>query len=326
MFFATGVSMWFESLFATHPPLLERIARIDRRFNPIEYLKQRRPRAAEPPETVAPVAPTARPAPLPAAAAPLAAAPAPAARGARLAGLLDSVGRVTPSHVQHASAVLENLPAAVNEAVADAEGARALVLGLALSDDELARKQQRALLEAAGAEALARRADALAAQTRGLPVQTRLPIVALAGPSLRRLDPAAREALSRQLQMLVEADHRITLEESVLLTLARRHLAPTIGRNVPVRFRSIREVPDDARLVLSMLADAGSGDTATAFARGMATLDLPATPPPPRRPVERVGGRGARPPRPPPAPRLGPPPRDARAHAERPRDPLPRRG
>src|SRR5439155_355688 len=58
MFFATGVSMWFESLFATHPPLLERIARIDRRFNPIEYLKRRRPRAAEPPETVAPVAPT----------------------------------------------------------------------------------------------------------------------------------------------------------------------------------------------------------------------------------------------------------------------------
>src|SRR2546427_3431574 len=39
-----------------------------------------------------------------------------------VAGVLDSVGRVTPSHVQYASAVLENLPAAVNEAVADAEG------------------------------------------------------------------------------------------------------------------------------------------------------------------------------------------------------------
>src|SRR5207249_2329835 len=135
MFFATGVSMWFESLFATHPP------------------------------------------------------------------------------------VLENLPAAVNEAVADAEGAGALVLALALSDDELARKQQLALLEAAGADALARRADALAGQTRGLAVQARLPVVALAGPSLRSLDAAARETLARQLQMLVEADHRITLEESVLLTL-----------------------------------------------------------------------------------------------------------
>ena len=286
MFFATGVSMWFESLFATHPPLLERIARIDRRFNPIEYLKRRRPRAAEPPESVAPVAPTARPAPLPAAAAPLAAAPAPAARAARVAGVLDSVGRVTPSHVQYASAVLENLPAAVNEAVADAEGAGALVLALALSDDELARKQQLALLEAAGADALARRADALAGQTRGLAVQARLPVVALAGPSLRSLDAAARETLARQLQMLVEADHRITLEESVLLTLARRHLAPTVGRDVPVRFRSIREVPDDARLVLSLLAHAGSGDTAAAFARGMSALDLPDAPPLPREAME----------------------------------------
>ncbi len=182
--------------------------------------------------------------------------------------------------------MLENLPAAVNEAVADAEGAGALVLALALSDDELARKQQLALLEAAGADALARRADALAGQTRGLAVQARLPVVALAGPSLRSLDAAARETLARQLQMLVEADHRITLEESVLLTLARRHLAPTVGRDVPVRFRSIREVPDDARLVLSLLAHAGSGDTAAAFARGMSALDLPDAPPLPREAME----------------------------------------
>src|SRR5439155_42917 len=177
MFFANGVSLWFGSLFATHPPLLERIARIDRRFDPIAYLTRRRPRAAEPPE---------------------------------------------PD----------------------------------------------------GADALARRADVLANQLRGLAVETRLPIVALAGPSLRRLDPDARQALSRRLQAVVDADDRITLEEAVLLTLARRHLAPAAGRNVPVRFRSIREVRDDARLVLSLLAHAGAGDTAAAFARGAAVLEL----------------------------------------------------
>ena len=260
MFFATGVRMWFGSLFATHPPLLERIARIDRRFNPIEYLKRRRPRAAEPPEPERAAARRVRAIP---AAAPLAPAPpsaaAEAVRTARVATVLGSVGRVTPAHVRYASAVLENLPAAVNDAVADAE---------------LPRKQQLALLEAEGADALARRADALAGWTRGVPVETRLPIVALAGPSLRRLDPAARETLSRRLQALVEADQRVTLEESVLLTLARRQLAPTVGRNVPVRFRSIREVRDEARLVLSLLAHAGGGDTAAAFARGAAALEL----------------------------------------------------
>ena len=46
------------------------------------------------------------------------------------------------------------------------------------------------------------------------------------------------------------------------------------GRNVPVRFRSIREVRDEARLVLSLLAHAGAGDTAAAFARGAAVLEL----------------------------------------------------
>jgi Zn-dependent protease with chaperone function len=290
MFFANGVSMWLESLFATHPPLLERIARIDRRFNPIEYLKRRRPRAFEPPEREAAAVPAVRAMATPTPAAPVAAAPpspgAPRAREARVASVVDSVGRVTPAHVRYASAVLENLPAAVNEAVGDAEGAGALLLALALSDDELARKQQLALLEASGAEALARRADALAGQTRGLPAQTRLPIVALAGASLRRLDAAARETLSGRLQALVEADHRITLEESLLLALARRHLAPTAGRNVPVRFRSIREVRDDVRLVLSLLAHAGSGDTGAAFARGTAALDLADTRPLPREAVE----------------------------------------
>ena len=282
MFFANGVSLWFESLFATHPPLLERIARIDRRFDPIAYLKRRRPRAAEPPEPdrtpASPVRagamPTRAPLAAPAAASLAASSAATDARTARVASLVGSVGRVTPAHVQYASAVLETLPAAVNDAVADGDGAAALVLALALSDEELARKQQLALLEADGVEALARRADALANQLRGLAVESRLPIVALAGASLRRLDPEPRQALSRRLQALVDADDRITLEEAVLLTLARRHLAPGAGRTVPVRFRSIREVRDDARLVLSLLAHVGAGDTAAAFARGAAVLEL----------------------------------------------------
>jgi len=282
MFFANGVSLWFGSLFATHPPLLERIARIDRRFDPIAYLTRRRPHAAEPPEPDRTLAPPVRAgairtgAPLgaPAATSLADSSAATESRTGRVATVLGSVGRVTPAHVQYASAVLENLPAAVNDALAGGDGAAALLLALALSDDELARKQQLALLEADGADALARRADVLANRLRGLAVETRLPIVALAGPSLRRLDPDARQALSRRLQAVVDADDRITLEEAVLLTLARRHLAPAAGRNVPVRFRSIREVRDDARLVLSLLAHAGAGDTAAAFARGAAVLEL----------------------------------------------------
>jgi hypothetical protein len=219
---------------------------------------------------------------VPAAAVPLAAAAAaaPGARAARVAGVLGSVGRVTPAHVEYASAVLARVPAAVNEAVADPEGASALVLALALGDDELVRKQQRALLEGAGAEPLARRAEALAAAVRALPPEVRLPVMALAGPSLRRLTAAERETLAGRLTAVVEADRRVTLEESVLLAVARRHLALTAGKNVRVRFRSVREVPDDARLVLSLLAHAGHGDPAAAFARGMAVLELPGAPVP----------------------------------------------
>jgi Zn-dependent protease with chaperone function len=267
MFFANGVTMWFESLFATHPPVLDRIARIDRRFNPVEYLARRRRRAADveaPAMTRAPAVPMA--------AAPL----SPAAlepRAARVAEVMGSVGRPAPVHVEYAAALLQSLPATVRDAARDPEGAQALLLALALADEDLARKQQLELLEAAGADTLARRADTLAATARTLPVTARLPVVALLGPTLRRLDAAVRQTLARHLAALVEADQHVTLEESVLLTLARRHLAPRIGR-APVRFRSILAVRDDARLVLSLLAHAGEGDTAAAFERGVARLAL----------------------------------------------------
>src|SRR5207247_10757241 len=51
MFFATGVSMWLESLFATPPPPLERNARIHPRFNPIDHPQPARPGAAAAPQS-----------------------------------------------------------------------------------------------------------------------------------------------------------------------------------------------------------------------------------------------------------------------------------
>jgi Zn-dependent protease with chaperone function/uncharacterized tellurite resistance protein B-like protein len=276
MLFASGVTMWFESLFATHPPLLERIARIDRRFDPVAYLTRRRPRAAEPDETVRPAA---RPVGQTAA---FAGPPRPAvgaARAARVAGVVGSVGRPVAAHVAYAAALLERVPTPLRDAAGDPDGAPALVVALTLSDDELTRKQQLALLEAEGDEALARRADALAGPARMAPPDARLAVVALTAPSLRRLDAPARVALARRVRALVEADRRVTPEEAVLLTLVRRALAPTVGRTTPVRYRSIREVAGEARLVLSLLAHAGSDDTAAAFARGAATLELPTSAP-----------------------------------------------
>jgi len=197
--------MWFASLSRRTPPLLERIARIDRRFNPIEYLRRRRPRASEPLETAAPVAPAAQRAPPPAAAAPLAARPAPDARAARVASVLGSVGRVTPSHVQYASAVLGELPAAVNEARRRLRRRQRAGAGARAERRRAGAQAADRAAGGGGGEALARRADALAGRRADCPSRRgcrRRP----GGPVAAAARSPARRRLSRQLQMLVEAD------------------------------------------------------------------------------------------------------------------------
>jgi hypothetical protein len=97
----------------------------------------------------------------------------------------------------------------------------------------------------------------------------------------------------RDLQSVVDADRRVTLEEFVLLTVVRQQLTPPPGGE-PVKYRSILEVSLEARVVLSLLAHAGTGDGAgarTAFERGTAALGLtaPALAPPGEIDFARVG-------------------------------------
>jgi Zn-dependent protease with chaperone function len=281
MFFAEGVRVWLGSILATHPPVADRIRRIDPRFVPAEYLRTR---------TTAPPAP-AEAATLRRAAAP--AAPAGASRPAAV--LVASVGRPTPAHVDHAARLLAALPPALRAAAEDPAAAPALVLAFALAADEIDRKRQVALLEQAGRDALAQRADALAGAVHALSPVLRLPVVAIALATLRALEQPARDALVNDLVAAIEADRHVTLAEFVLLTIVRRQLGPRAARPEPVTYRSILEVPGDARVVLALLAHtgvaAGSGDARAAFERGTRALGLPAAtfPPADEVPLARVG-------------------------------------
>jgi uncharacterized tellurite resistance protein B-like protein len=110
---------------------------------------------------------------------------------------------------------------------------------------------------------------------RGLPAGTRLPVVTLALGALRELAQPDRNALIRNLTLVVEADREVTLEDFTLLAVVRAALRPNAGRAEPVRFHSIVQVEADARLVLSAVAHAGSDDeTDVAFARGLGRLAL----------------------------------------------------
>ncbi|PYM16657.1 MAG: hypothetical protein DMD81_11890, partial [Candidatus Rokuibacteriota bacterium] len=270
MLFASGVDWWLDVVFATHPPLAERVRRIDSRFVASEYLarREKRPAAAPAPTRIAADDPARRASRRDGAAAP---ATKPAA------AVIASVGRPERPHVEYAGRVLMALPQVVRDAANAAEMAPALVLAFALSADPLARKQQLALLESRGREECARSADTLVGHVVTLPIGFRLPVVSLALGTLRELDQPARDALVRDLTTMVEADQRVTLPEFALLTLARQQLRPDAARSQPVKYRSIVDVGAEARLVLGLLARAGATTTEAAypaFERGLRMLGL----------------------------------------------------
>ena len=297
MFFVNGVAaLTLEFVFPMHPPVGERIKRIDPAFDAERYLATRAlPTidAATASFTGPPITPAARVVPPRVAAAAVATPPAaagavpsrpivvtpgpPVVGPATVTAVMASIGNPVREHVDYAATVLSSVPAPLREAISTAEGAQAVILAFALSDNAATRADQLTVLRRSGGDAVAQQADAMTTHERALPRAARLAVVALALPALRRLDQSARASFTTTLARVIDADRRVTLEEFVLLTIVRQQLRDDAGRATPVKYRSLMEIPEHASLVLSLLAHAGTGedgDARPAFEKGAAAIRL----------------------------------------------------
>ena len=115
----------------------------------------------------------------------------------------------------------------------------------------------------------------IAAEVQALGKVARLPLLALAAPTLKSLVPAERAAFLALLEQLIEADRRVTLEEFVVATMLEAALGERAGRAVPVNYRALEPLAEDARLVLSLIARATKGEAAACFDRGVKELGIP---------------------------------------------------
>ena len=144
MFFASG--LW--TLFATHPPLTERIARID--ASKAALLAESGASGLATGPTAAGMAGVAGFAGGPAAASPQTTpptAPIPTAGLAEPRSAIDSIGDPTAADIAHAHELLASLHPQLREAAHDPFGCRGVVYALLLDDDPNMRHQQFELLE-----------------------------------------------------------------------------------------------------------------------------------------------------------------------------------
>ena len=244
---------------STHPPLAERVRRIDRSWNgvypkvePVAFTDLE-PKAAPSDERAAEIF-TALPAQLTA-----------------LIGTLDQ------AHLDHSRKLLSEIPERVRSAAHDPSGARGVVLALLTSrEPEVRRKQFQTL--GGSDELLLRETETLAPLLEPSPRENRLPLLDLALPALRRLSPAQYQDFMKHVESFVRADRQIDLFEYTLTHVLERHLKPAFSRTRPptVEFYALPALRKECAVLLSAVAHAGHKEPEganRAFAQGARELN-----------------------------------------------------
>jgi Zn-dependent protease with chaperone function len=276
MFFGNGLGSSLFSMFATHPPIEERIRAIDPswdgRFKPVKVAGDE-DAIAEVLEGGArhSVRAAARRGPpaLPQAAAgggqftlPQAAGFAPTV--VRAQTVLPNLGNPTPLHLRYAEALRSAFPESVRSATREPLSAQALMFALLLSDDGALRDGQLEEIGRQMSAAMREKVAALHPEVAPIAARARLPLVNLALPALRQLRADEFQRFSRTLQWLIESDEQVELFEFVLQKIVRRHLAPQFEKARPpvIQFYSMKPLAPDAAVLLSALANLSSADAA----------------------------------------------------------------
>jgi len=265
-FFAQAIASSFGGLWDTHPPLAERIRAIEPAFDG---------RFPEPPQMVdVAKEPWSSVAHMPA----RAPSPSPQAAAAFGAALAAAAGTLTPAARDGARAILDAIPAAIRTAARSPHDAPVLVYGLLLDDDEAVRgRQVSSIASSNGADAL-HTLQVLEPSLRQLRPEHKLPVLQLALPSLKALEPSALGTFADTLDNLVQAEGRVTTFAFAMQRLVLRELAASRDPSAaPAQIFSFQAVTREISVVLSALAHASSenaGEAATAFAEGASQLKL----------------------------------------------------
>lgn len=284
MFFGSAVNNWLGSAFATHPPLPQRIRRVQPSWEG-DYLaprliegrsdlgdpRQRRRRkrkrrglAEALPSGVSGMSDQTQPS------AAMGFAP-----GAVADSAVQQIGELTPAHIQHAHYLIESLPALLRSAAQTSVGAQAVVFALLLDrKDSATRQKQLAYLDAQMLGPVAALTQQLVSPALELEVHQRLPLLDLSLPALTRLHPEVIDQLQVHVDALIVADQRLDLFEWALRQVIWRHLiAVEQGGNRATR--RLKSCAAGLSLLLSVLAHVGARDMAgaeSAFAAAVAKL------------------------------------------------------
>lgn len=266
-YFSNGVSSFFQSMFATHPPLDVRIKRVDPHWDgvfptvsgEVNDVEQADDQTKQ--DTKSDSMRTA-------------------AAGVVVATqILDSIGQTSPAQLDYAITLVNNIPSPVYDALHNPRGARAVIYCLVIDKQADTQAQQLQQLRAFGDEGIYDQVNTLLATVKAMQIEFRLPLIDMALPTLRQLSAAQYQLFKKNLLFLVQADQRIDLFEWSLQKILFHHLDPVFEQpdKKMAKFGTLVAVKEHIDVLMSMLVYAcvqDKGDIKVAFASAEKELGL----------------------------------------------------
>ena len=263
LFFANGLG---DSLFATHPPLVERIRALDPSFDGrFPRVIQERPSDVSPAPGAAQLS---RPPQIPG-------LPLVQAEGDGFAApfisqhaVIANIGQATTQHLRYAVDFHQAIPPRLEAAARDPLGAGALVCAFLLASEPSTQQKQLEDLDRATSEAIRDEIMRVWPDTQSMPPQARIPLVDLALPALRRLSPQQFEQFRAATETLVASNSETELFVYMLRKIVVRHLETYFfpeQRRV-TQFYALRPLASDCGVLLSATAYAGQENATKAYA------------------------------------------------------------
>jgi Zn-dependent protease with chaperone function len=255
LFFANGMKRSLFGFLSTHPPIDDRIRRLDPSWEgsaePGAYEDRLESEVAGAAGLHGGGGGTAVAPPVES---------APAASGAA-AGVVASVGSPTFAHLQYADELLANMPEPLRRAAHEPDGACALVFALIISTGEPGRDAE--VLKVArdfGSVLLEQRVASLIPVVRAHGAGHRLLLLDLLLPALQTMSPSDAERFIESTERAVRADGQVKLFELTLLHIvARRLRGPDADERGGRTIKSFSGLGAETRTLLSGLAWAGGG-------------------------------------------------------------------
>ena len=272
-FFGSARKRGVKSWWASHPPLAERIRRIEPRFSGIfDHIDPAARMQATTHDAAAMGFASTE-------------APVPASVSFKANDVLAHIGNLSIEHLKQAKTIAAAIPKRLQRAAEDAYMARAAVYGLLLDGETAIRKAQLEVLENKADPNVFRETLNIQPEISKLPPELRLPLLDMLMPALRQLSEAQYKAFRSNVHLLIRAGKKLSLFEYSLQKIALLHLDRVFGPSEPkiAQYHSLQPLLPDCICLISLLALVGhkGAQTEKAFATAMQTLDRQASSKPP---------------------------------------------